>query len=53
MSRPPSQHLAVLNQADGLFFYLGWPGINPPVAAQSDRAPESRQHPAGDFGLDH
>jgi hypothetical protein len=29
----PSQHLAVLNQADGLFFYLGWPGINPPVAS--------------------
>ncbi|MGO8897574.1 MAG: DUF1559 domain-containing protein [Isosphaeraceae bacterium] len=28
----PSQHQAVLNQADGLFFYLGWPGINPPVA---------------------
>ena len=28
----PSQHMAVLNQADGLFFYLGWPGINPPVA---------------------
>src|SRR5208282_6345600 len=28
----PSQHLAVLNQADGLFFYMGWPGINPPVA---------------------
>ena len=24
--------MAVLNQADGLFFYLGWPGINPPVA---------------------
>ena len=28
----PSQHLAVLNQADGRFFYLSWPGINPPVA---------------------
>jgi len=28
----PSQYMAVLNQADGLFFYLGWPGINPPVA---------------------
>src|SRR5271166_1893279 len=28
----PSQHLAVLNQADGLFFYLGWPNISPPVA---------------------
>ena len=27
----PSQHMAVLNQADGLFFYLGWPGISPPV----------------------
>jgi prepilin-type N-terminal cleavage/methylation domain-containing protein/prepilin-type processing-associated H-X9-DG protein len=28
----PAQHQAVLNQADGLFFYLGWPGINPPVS---------------------
>ena len=28
----PSQHLAVLSQADGLFFYLGWPSINPPTS---------------------
>ena len=28
----PSQHQAVLNQANGLFFYLGWPTISPPVA---------------------
>jgi prepilin-type N-terminal cleavage/methylation domain-containing protein/prepilin-type processing-associated H-X9-DG protein len=28
----PAQHLAVLAQADGLFFYLGWPTISPPVA---------------------
>ena len=28
----PGQHQAVLNQADGLFFYLGWPTSNPPVS---------------------
>jgi prepilin-type N-terminal cleavage/methylation domain-containing protein/prepilin-type processing-associated H-X9-DG protein len=28
----PSQHLAILNQANGVFFYLGWPESNPPVA---------------------
>ena len=27
----PAQHQAVLNQADGLFFYIGWPSISPPV----------------------
>jgi prepilin-type N-terminal cleavage/methylation domain-containing protein/prepilin-type processing-associated H-X9-DG protein len=27
----PAQHQGVLNQANGLFFYLGWPTINPPV----------------------
>ena len=27
----PAQHQAVLNQANGVFFYLGWPGWNPPV----------------------
>jgi prepilin-type N-terminal cleavage/methylation domain-containing protein/prepilin-type processing-associated H-X9-DG protein len=27
----PAQHQAVLNQANGLFFYLGWPTANPPV----------------------
>jgi prepilin-type processing-associated H-X9-DG protein len=27
----PAQYQAVLNQADGVFFYLGWPTINPPV----------------------
>jgi prepilin-type N-terminal cleavage/methylation domain-containing protein/prepilin-type processing-associated H-X9-DG protein len=27
----PAQHLAVLSQANGLFFYLGWPTINPPT----------------------
>ena len=27
----PAQHMAVLNQADGLFYYVGWPEINPPV----------------------
>ncbi|WP_261344089.1 DUF1559 family PulG-like putative transporter [Aquisphaera giovannonii] len=26
------QHMAVLNQADGLFAYLGWPSISPPVS---------------------
>ncbi len=26
----PAQHQAVLNQANGLFFYLGWPDWNPP-----------------------
>ncbi len=28
----PAQHLAILNQANGVFFYLGWPDANPPVA---------------------
>ncbi len=28
----PAQHLAVLSQANGVFFYLGWPDSNPPVA---------------------
>ena len=28
----PAQHMAVLNQANGVFFYLGWPDLNPPVA---------------------
>jgi prepilin-type processing-associated H-X9-DG protein len=27
----PAQHQAVLGQANGLFFYLGWPATNPPV----------------------
>ena len=27
-----SQHMAVLSQADGLFFYLGWPSTNPPTS---------------------
>jgi prepilin-type N-terminal cleavage/methylation domain-containing protein/prepilin-type processing-associated H-X9-DG protein len=27
----PAQHLAVLNQANGAFFYLGWPAWNPPA----------------------
>ena len=27
----PSQHLAILNQANGTFFYLGWPDWNPPA----------------------
>jgi prepilin-type N-terminal cleavage/methylation domain-containing protein/prepilin-type processing-associated H-X9-DG protein len=27
----PAQHQAVLNQANGVFFYLGWPAGNPPV----------------------
>jgi prepilin-type N-terminal cleavage/methylation domain-containing protein/prepilin-type processing-associated H-X9-DG protein len=27
----PAQHLAVLNQANGVFFYLGWPNWNPPA----------------------
>src|SRR5271157_5724177 len=27
----PAHYQAVLNQADGLFFYIGWPTINPPV----------------------
>src|SRR5208282_1251648 len=25
----PAQHQAILNQADGVFFYLGWPSWNP------------------------
>jgi prepilin-type N-terminal cleavage/methylation domain-containing protein/prepilin-type processing-associated H-X9-DG protein len=27
----PAQHQAILRQANGVFFYLGWPTINPPV----------------------
>jgi prepilin-type N-terminal cleavage/methylation domain-containing protein/prepilin-type processing-associated H-X9-DG protein len=27
----PAQHMAVLNQANGVFFYLGWPAWNPPA----------------------
>jgi prepilin-type N-terminal cleavage/methylation domain-containing protein/prepilin-type processing-associated H-X9-DG protein len=27
----PAQHQAVLNQANGPFFYLGWPAWNPPA----------------------
>jgi prepilin-type N-terminal cleavage/methylation domain-containing protein/prepilin-type processing-associated H-X9-DG protein len=27
----PAQHQAILNQANGPFFYLGWPSSNPPV----------------------
>jgi prepilin-type N-terminal cleavage/methylation domain-containing protein/prepilin-type processing-associated H-X9-DG protein len=27
----PAQHQAILNQANGPFFYLGWPSTNPPV----------------------
>ena len=27
----PAQHLAILNQANGVFFYLGWPDWNPPA----------------------
>ena len=49
----PAQHQAVLNQANGVFFYLGWPSWNPPCAAQPDRPAESRQRPARDAGVDH
>jgi prepilin-type N-terminal cleavage/methylation domain-containing protein/prepilin-type processing-associated H-X9-DG protein len=28
----PAQHTAILNQANGVFFYLGWPATNPPVS---------------------
>jgi prepilin-type processing-associated H-X9-DG protein len=27
----PAQHQSVLSQADGLFFYIGWPTLMPPV----------------------
>ena len=27
----PAQHQAILNQANGTFFYLGWPDWNPPA----------------------
>ncbi len=36
-----AQHMAVLNQANGVFFYLGWPASNPP--AQPD--PIAPQNP--------
>jgi prepilin-type N-terminal cleavage/methylation domain-containing protein/prepilin-type processing-associated H-X9-DG protein len=39
----PAQHMAVLRQADGVFFYLGWPGLNPPVAPN----PIAPQSPGG------
>ncbi|MFO0891340.1 MAG: DUF1559 domain-containing protein [Isosphaeraceae bacterium] len=39
----PGQHQAVLRQADGLFFYLGWPSINPPVGPN----PIAPQSPGG------
>ena len=38
-----SQHMAVLNQADGLFFYLGWPNTSPPVSPD----PIAPQNPGG------
>ncbi len=38
-----SQHMSVLAQADGLFFYLGWPGISPPVQPN----PIAPQNPGG------
>ena len=39
----PAQHQAVLNQADGLFFYLGWPIDQSARPAQSDRTSEPGQ----------
>ncbi len=39
----PSQHMAVLSQADGLFFYLGYPSINPVVSPD----PIAPQNPGG------
>jgi prepilin-type N-terminal cleavage/methylation domain-containing protein/prepilin-type processing-associated H-X9-DG protein len=39
----PSQHQAVLRQADGLFFYLGWPSTSPPVSPN----PIAPQSPGG------
>ena len=38
-----AQHTAVLNQADGLFFYLGWPSISPAVSPN----PIAPAHPGG------
>ena len=35
----PAQHLAVLNQADGVFFYLGWP--SPDSRYSPTRSPRS------------
>ena len=45
--------MAVLSQADGLFFYLGWPTHQSSRSAQSDRASEPGQHPPGNAGLGH
>jgi prepilin-type processing-associated H-X9-DG protein len=39
----PGQHMAVLNQADGLFYYLGWPNTNPAVPPN----PIAPQNPGG------
>jgi prepilin-type N-terminal cleavage/methylation domain-containing protein/prepilin-type processing-associated H-X9-DG protein len=39
----PAQHMAVLNQADGLFFYLGWPSLSPAVSPN----PIAPQNPGG------
>jgi prepilin-type N-terminal cleavage/methylation domain-containing protein/prepilin-type processing-associated H-X9-DG protein len=29
----PAQYLAAISQADGVFFYIGWPTLSPPVPA--------------------
>ena len=49
----PAQHLAILNQANGVFFYLGWPDCEPASRTQPDRAPQSRQRAPGHAGLGH
>ena len=48
-----AQHMAVLNQANGVFFYLGWPAWNPAGPARPNRPAESGQHPPGHPGLGH
>ena len=47
----PAQHQAILNQANGLFFYLGWPD-SIPRATRSDRSIKSRQRSPGNARVD-
>jgi len=37
----PAQYQAILNQANGLFFYIGWPTVNPPVVGPNPTAPQN------------
>ena len=50
----PAQYLAAISQADGVFFYIGWPTLSPPVPPNPIwLTRQSRKHQAGNRGLDH